>query len=341
MDWDYLSFWTLVTLCLFTPLLHTRWWIDVFLIPAYLYAVIASFYQWYYPYPTAKLMVTTQGHQHFFIALCFLFVLLMKADVPSIKLKKCLGYLGLLNLIMTAILHFTHGTSWGLTSYYMGSPLIPNSAMNAAVNVALLPFMCDLGIQFELPAILAVGFMTSRSSSSTAWLSLFTMGMAFVWRTYIPKSLMFIPAGVVFLVSGKFFIGNFYEDGGRFESYRFFFSDFGVKEWLIGHGPASFMEWSAYLQFTKDFWARHEFSLWMHSDPLQLVWEMGALSAIPVLIMIYGFMKRADDATFLSLSAMLAMSVLYYPFHTPIPLTILFCLAKLVINGKPISERTL
>lgn len=329
---DYIGFWGMVALLLCLPLLKTKWFIDIFLLPAYAYAVIAAFSPVYFKYPTPKLQVVIQGHQHMFIALCFVFALLMKADISTIRIKKWLGWFGVILLCSTLPFLFINAVNIGADKALIGSPFIPNSAMNAGLLVALLPFMFCLGFNFELPCLVGVLLVLFRTESSTAFLGLFALFAAFIWRGYriMRMSLILVPAG--FLVLGHFFIDRFYDDGGRFGAYGFFFQDFAVKDWLIGRGPSSFQEWSALLQYAYDYKLHHGYSLWMHSDPLQLVWEFGLIFLVQVSVTTWNLLQKADDPTFLSLVSMLAMSLLYYPSHTPVPLTILFLLIKIVVN---------
>lgn len=334
MPIDYWSLWILVSLLLLIPLMHTKWWIDIYLIPVYTYAAVAAFSPIYFKYPSKHLLILIQGHQHFFLAMCLGLVLFLKAKVSPIKIKRALGYFGFAAAICTVVFYFVPWVNLGASNAKLGSMFVPNTAMNASMIVCLLPFMFSLGIGYELMAVVLTFVIVYKADSSTGLLTLLALIAACVCRAHIlHRTIVLLCAAILFFLFGRYITAEFYNDGGRFDSYFFFFREFTYGDWLIGRGPGSFQEWSALLQYAYDYEIHNGYSIFMHSDPLQLVWELGLIMIPSAVISGWQLLKRAHDPVFLSLFAFFVSSIFYYPFHNPVLLTIFFCLVKVVIDN--------
>lgn len=309
----------------------------------YSYAVIAAFTPFHVEYPSIKLQVVTQGHQHMLIAMILGFILIMKSKLSSVTIEKFLGWFGVVNVLCTLAFRFVPWTYLSDRGYVdrsmLGSVFVPNTAMNAILNVALIPFMMRLKASTDFWWALIVVVLVLTSGSSVAYLSLFAMlavylGYLFEETGKRAGAIPIVIAGGIFgLVLGAKIDGGFYNDGGRFAGYKMYFQDSNLRDWLLGHGPASFQEWGALIQYAYDSKAsEYGFQLWMHSDPLQFIWEYGALFLPLLFVSVWGVFKKADSSVLLSLVALLAGSLLYYPFHQAPHLITIFLLLKIVMN---------
>lgn len=324
--YDYLSLNFLLGLVLLTPLLRTRWWLDIALIPMWVYAAIASFSPWYFEYPSIKLRVVIEGRQHFFLCLVLALVLIIKSNLRAQSLKKYLGLFAEINLINTIIFKLIPSISYG-------SLLVPNHSMNAALNVILLPFLIRRRPSMWMFLIPLIGVFSLKSS--TAALAFFSMGGACLLISTIRAKYKIAATGffALLILTIAILDNGFLDDGGRFEAYRAFFQDFTLKDWIIGRGPSSFEPWSALIQRAYDLQLQHGFYAFLHSDPLQLIWEFGSVFMILILITIFFLLKNAEPMVFISSISFLSVSIFYYPFHTAPFLAVAFSLIKLATMG--------
>lgn len=321
-----------------TPLLRTKWWIDIFLLPAYAYACIAAFSPFYFEYYTKALTVNIHGDQHLFLALCILFALFSKAKIPTKTLETFLGWFGIINLLGTHFMYalsFTRWapTAWGFPTNRLGSFFVLNTSLNMVLNICLLPYMCELGIWAEVYCVFSIIVLILFAASSSSWLGLVILWMAYLYKQAPPKRAWpLVFAGLALIALGYFFVGSFLNDGGRISGWKFFFDGFSWREYLIGRGPATFQFWGAVLQYANDFNMGIGYFIFLHSDPLQVIWEYGFVGLSLVSVAVYQVLQRAKLNEFLSLSVLLSVSLIYYPFHTPVHLFIIFILLKLVID---------
>lgn len=225
------------------------------------------------------------------------------------------------------------GHPWAINRSEIGSIFIPNTAMNASLNLVLLPFSIWLIPEAWPITLFLVLILTLTAKSSTAFLCMLLMFYAMIHQSEAYKKvkiMIYIISGLVASLLAYRYMPGFLNGGNRFDSYKLFFLDFTFKDWIIGKGPGSFQEWSALIQYAYDFKLGDGFNLFMHSDPLQLIWEMGSIGFILAMVPVYHLLKKAEFPVFLSLVAFFVSSFLYYPFHVSVPLVVFFLLVKLV-----------
>lgn len=323
----------MVCLLLLIPFLRTKTPLDWFIIYAYIYAVISVQAPFNRSYQTMSLLVGTESEQRLFLAILLTFVVLMKSNLSSEKIYSFLGWLGVVSITLSIIaVPFSEFLPNTFTHKAFISGLVPNKAMNGIFNCMLMPFVLNKWPKKKALTIVTVLLLTILSRSSAALLS-FTAAFAV---TVLPQyRLTFIPIlGILFLAVGSIFTKDFLYAGGRFDAYKLFLSSMGWTEYLVGFGPSSFLTRSVYVQGRGTIEAPTQFWLYMHSDPLQFVFEFGALPVITIVAAIYYLYKNSGVYEKMSLTAMVAGSLIYYPFHQAPHLLVFFLTTKLVLNEK-------
>ena len=201
------------------------------------------------------------------------------------------------------------------------SGIIPNKSMNAILTAGILIY-CDSLLFFILGSIVVF-----KSQSSTAFLSYLTMFFGSFLTTNNFKKIFFMSictgALLIALVPDILFSGH------RFESYSFYFLDFSLKDWLLGKGGSSFFAISLYRQKMAGFHLNDGYDLWLHCDPLQFVFEYGLLMLFPLAVIVMHVLQFSNKREIVSLAAISAGSLFYYPFHWPVILLSVFLMLKL------------
>lgn len=353
MEIDYITwFWTIGFL-LATPLLRTKTFLDYWLMFAWIYAVIHPHISHLYPI-SLNMQIMIEKHQWELMLLIALFSLLMKSHLSSVRIKKWLMNLGIFNIALSlmavalvpvceVLLRFKYIETMPILQFVSG--LIPNKSMNAVLLVMLLPYVLmhsDALVRCFLFMITV--FLVIMAKSSCAYLALSTyIFVDLFFFSKIPKKYPVIIL-VVMGVIGVFCLPESMVTGGRFQNYVFFFSDiklnavdkiagFNIVDWLVGRGPASFFTYGAKLQ---NIAARLDngYGIWMHSDPLQYIYDYGVLGVPLLLATIWETFKRGQRTEILALSGLLAGSLFYYPFHFAPHVLVWFLIMKLVVNNK-------
>lgn len=260
------------------------------------------------------IQVTNISRANEVLALIALFVVVLKSKINP---KKILKYFSRV-VIVAAFLSIPFQSRWI-------SGLIPNKSMGGILIASLLfytqnVFIFLMGVIFILLA-----------KSSTAFLALTVVCLgAFINKGNIKK--MFLCATGVGLF-GALAVKDFFDAGSRWRGYQFFFRDFKWSDWLIGKGPGSFFAISIDMQkfyhFDYDYTG---YWLFLHSDPLQFVFEYGIL-AVPFLILtLYWIGKNAQKVELLSLLAIACGGLFYYPLHYPAHLFAVFLVLKVIYD---------
>lgn len=318
LSFDYISFSWMVALLLLTPLLRTKTLADYVIIPSWCYAAYMSCSQWVYNTFPVRVRMTINYEQMFFMALLAGFALLIKQEIPKDKIRKWLGIVGVVNIFLSIVsIAFDHEFVSGL---------VPNKSMNGIFNVMLMPYSCMILGVFGWVVNFVLLF---TYKSSTAFLTFFC-----VWLFTIPWTLFNgVVLSLVGLVSSKF-IPYLTYDGGRFTGYRFYFQRFQFWDWLIGMGPSSFFAIGTYMHHKLGLPGGPWYWVYLHSDPLQVLFEYGTLGFFLVGAMLWMLYKQAEELEKLSLVAIVSGGLFYYPAHFPTHLIVIFLVLKLICGTK-------
>lgn len=326
---DYISMgWGLLFLCI-TPFLISKSPYDVFLVFSWISTLV--FLNLPMHHLTVPLQISCELQQVLFLVTILSFVALLKAKIKNETLYKILGWIGFINLAFTAISWFLPGVDGGRFIY----GLISNKAMNGILNLMLWPYMVRMKDRISAFSLLNLPLLFTYHSSS-AWASFVAIATFCIFNFVLENKIKMSVFGFSILSAVGFFAKeDLFNGTTRWDGYRFFFSQLSKRDWVIGYGPASFFTMSIYFQEHFKFQTPSQmygYYLWLHSDPLQLIWEMGLVSIPFILWTIYKVFRVAGFYEKTALIAILVGSAFYYPFHYPIHLIALFLVLKIVAN---------
>lgn len=334
MEINYLDWMEFAFLLCLTPLLRIKNKLDIWVIYAWVYTTwISSFYLFYSDYKP-KFVVGIWEQQYRFLVLLLLFVLFMKAKINTHKLRNALGYVGIFNYILTIALYFLH-EPW-ITG------LIPNKGLNGILNIMLFPYAISISPfsnpyrpWFLLPVFL-LPICTYFSHSSCAVLAFVTLGIGYLLTSYNPKKWLYASVFCFGVIAAAYFlVPGLLDPGDRFTRYHQFFSGFTPRDWLIGRGTSSFLGFSASLQkATAQLNVEPYYYSYMHSDPLQYIYEFGAIGLVPLLISGIWVFKHAQRREFLVLVSAIAGGLFYYPFRQYPHLLIFLIVLKTIVDNE-------
>lgn len=358
---DYISFYRFLGLILLTPLLRTRKYLDIYILPLYVYAVVSSNFPYHPNKIPIPMLVGMEGQQNLFIAMLLGFVLLIKSNLDSRKIYTWLGIAGIVNVVfyllfypivkphipmmpafLMPVMYAFKGLKLNEASWAIDweiSSLIPNRSMAGVLNLALLPF--SLGVfknnKFALLFILlSLGLIPTYKSTSV----LMAASLMLVCVMYHAKDNLVLSNLILFiaLIAAIPLVPDLFQDGLRFTLYKLFFSGFTWKEWLMGKGPATFMAWGPVIQHKARISIENGYWIYMHSDILQHVFENGL--ALTGLMFVSGInlLMRANVAQRLSLSAIIGASIFYYPFRFGAHLIVMALILKCVIDNSEYKD---
>lgn len=353
MIFDYINGYAWLLLLLATPLLRTQWWLDVFVLPAYIYAITLIHFPFTRTYPTIALQVSAEAGVRLFLAYLLVFVALMRSRLSSQSIDKILGRAGVIAIALS-ILATTFNECMELVKYvattyklqmpdwvwnYSGrfiSGLIPNKAMNAIFCAALFPFMLVVVKKHWQRTLLLISMIivAATCNSSSGMIATVVM-MATIGITVLDKTKEKLLAALVVAAPLLIYAGNsktFWNGTGRFPMYKLFLSIMSRWDYIIGKGPGTFFSYGVYIQGAAKEIA-NGFYLYFHSDPLQLFFEYGAVGCVLLLFVLYYTLKFADALTRPALLALLSGSLFYYPAHFPTHIALYFLLIKLSVNN--------
>lgn len=319
---DYISAFWFVSFFAFFPELKTVPWLNVWVIYAYVYALISAQFPFYLDDITIPLRVTMENWCNNFLAWLLLFVLFMKSNISNRTIKRILEVFGFVALTLSVL-------SVPFNEQFV-SGIVPNKAMNAIMLVTLLPFVANG--KYAKIIICLTGVLVLHSLSSSALLAFLSLSLCYlVLEKKLSLKYLLGILGVV-VVAG--IINRGILDGTtRFTAYRFFFGLMYPTNYLFGVGPSSYLPINTYIQQKTRFHMETGLDLYAHSDPFQYFFEFGALGFLPLLYTMGGVLKYAERRCLLAFCAFCAGSLFYYPFHFPVHLVILFLLIKMSVNN--------
>jgi hypothetical protein len=306
------------------------WWLDVWVLYAWVYAATVVLFPFSRDYATLPLQISMEAECRLFMVYLVVFVLLMKSNLSTEKIRSVLGRLGIVAFLLSLFaLPF---------DVQFISGIVPNKSMNAIFVSALLPFvMLHFSGRLELMLTTMIAFfaITYFSNSSSGILAGFVVVVASLqwsketWKEFISVvAFAAVPAILYLFTSTQAFNGT-----GRMEMYRVLLSNLTPVDYLIGKGPGTFQAWGAYVQAVTRTRLDYGFFLFMHSDPIQYFIEYGVLGLCFIALPVYYLLKSADRLTRASLLALLSGSLFYYPFHFPVHVIVFFLLAKISFNS--------
>lgn len=299
------------------------------------YLLVTSAIAGFIPYlgitPVARMQIARDTCRNEFMVLLLCLIVLIKSKASSELIHKILAWFGVFSLLVAIGSHLFGGEAFnGLTL---------NPRMHGILNVALIPFAQTLSSSWMFLSIIINLLLLYKCESSATYLSFFAIVFVLVVKTEmsLKRKVLFTSLGsIVFLITGELLINRFFDDASRFNTYKFFFSE--SHNWqsiLFGKGPASFfansIEMQRRLKYFSDDSVLHAW-VWMHSDPLQYLYEFGLVGIAFITKILIWVSKRLTVAESCCAASLLAGCLLHYPFHYPPHLFVIFCLLKLATN---------
>lgn len=327
IDFDYIGLSWATALLLFLPFLKTNKWLNGFIFYVWILSVYKtqnSNHRLDFP---IHVLLSQENQNFFFMFLLLFFVILYRASLSNELIFKILSWLGVANLFLTV----------GLTPVNRPfiSGIVFNKSMNSILNLMLVPFVFHAWPK----SVSLFGFFTiatvMSSNSSSALFAMILM-LVFYFRK---KPTILVGSFIVIFIIGCFSIDKLFQYQDRLDGYDFFFKTFTLKDWVIGRGPGAFFPFSTYEQvragfnISRDLLVGNGLFIWLHSDPLQAVYEYGVIGGLLLIpCVIYAFRFIGQPGVY-SLVALLSASFLYYPHHYPIHLVVIFLLLKICANN--------
>jgi hypothetical protein len=193
---------------------------------------------------------------------------------------------------------------------------LPPAARNAAAGVAVAA-LCANAVLDQGSNVVGVGLVVFAtavvlrgSDREDRW-----------WRALFAFIMGAAGLAVFLVLNPNLFAGG----SGRFVMYghamRFLLGQ-GPAHWLFGMGNGSFLLLGPEIQRAAGLGAPGQWFLWLHSDWLQLVFEMGAVGLAVYLWLAWDAVRAARDRGDWPLAAALlgfaASAVFQYPVHLPL-----------------------
>lgn len=304
---DYITgFWLLFLLCLL-PFILTRTPLDYLLSYMWINASLFSKLPFAIGNYPKNVVVANEAKATETLLCIALFSLIYKTKKDYGKMLKSLSAIA----ILTSIVAYPFDIRW-LTG------LVPNSAMNAILIVSLLLYAPG-NILFLLGVFIVV-----MAKSSSAYLALASTVLYLFRAEIVKRWKAFLLLGFI-AIAGLWSIDkDLLNPGIRFSAYQFFFRDFHGLDWFFGKGAGSFWAISTWMQNTYQFDMDNGYLFWMHSDPLQFVFEYGIIGLIPLAFSLTWLLTNLKDRAMIAVLAYLFGGIFYYPLHWPVHLLVLF-----------------
>ena len=323
---DYITTYWFLGFLVFTPVLRTVPWLNVWVFYAYAFSLISAQFPVYLDELTIPLRVSMENFTNNFLVWLLVFVLFMKYEFSNLKVERVLRAIltlllvsGVAAFVFEQFIYDKHRIP-----YFYG--IIPNKGMNAILLVTLLPFFLNRYL-FMLVTLFVID-----SKSSSALLSYLTFcSLYLVMNKKI--NYKYVLGAIGFVVAYALFDDGLFNGTTRFPAYKFFFSFMNPWNYLFGFSSGSFFPMSVFLQDRYRFQLETGLHLWAHSDPFQYFFEFGLIGVPPLLYTMGGVLKYAERRSLLAFGAFLAGSLFYYPFHFPIHLIVLVLLVKMSVNN--------
>lgn len=323
---DYITIYLGLGLLLCTPLLRVNYWLNPFIFFLWTTLVIHTKNPDGYNFLPKNMRVLLDKDQNELMVLVVLFTVLMRVKIKSKSIETVIKKISRFNIYLSLLFLPVNDM------YFSG--IVVNKAMNSILLIMLLPYaLIDASKRYRAFYTAATFLCVLLSKSSSAYL---VACVYVLWHLYFSgiryKNILALILGGGLGVAGIKLVPNALYGGERFLSYWISFKMFTLGDWLLGMGPASFFTFSAKLQqriqvMDNGFW------IYMHSDPLQYLFEYGILGVPFLLFTLYYTLKHAGRREILVLLCMLTGSIFYYPFHFPVHLIFFFLIMKLVVNN--------
>lgn len=318
---------TISLLLLLTPFLKVNRYLNPFIFYSFVLGVFKT-QQWVLrsDFPVAVLL-GAENQALFYMMLLIAFVVVMKSKLPTDWIISFLSFFGVLNTAVTL----------GLLPWRepFVSGLVSNKGLNAILNVALLPFLLTATKSWSFNWLLAVlsTLTIFLSGSRSAYLSL---GTLLFFKIESRMKYLVLPFVVVTCLA---FSPHPFQYKDRLGNYQFFFRSFTTSDVIFGRGPGSFFPFSSYEQIHYGHGIIHGkpmqgdgLAVWMHSDPLQVIYEYGVVGVVLITPAIVWSFLYAGVGT-ASLMALYAGGLFYYPWHQALHLIVIFLLFKIAVNN--------
>lgn len=195
--------------------------------------------------------------------------------------------------------------------------LLGNPSMNSSLMACAMPLLFNLPKQIKWPAI-AITVASIFAAKSSIAMGILALELC-VWAILVrPSLLWFVPLPIVL---GGIYVGpGFFSSTGRAEMWIFFISKWYTNKdhYLYGTGLGTFKVFATNLQ---DYFQLHAHNIWiwMHSDWLQTVFELGILGTVSLAgLYLYTLWVAYKDKLHCELTAMMgfgAFMLLNYPLH--------------------------
>ena len=277
--------------------------------------------------------IAVENNQNELLCLILILVLLLNSKFNPTKFLSVFGYVALILSFLALPFQFEKTTyllakycNFHLPARWI-SGIVINKSMNAILNASLLYFI------YSPVTVVITVIVVMFSKSSCAYLALIgSMMYNHFGLNWMRRGRLLSWGWVVFpLIFGLYLVDkDIFWAGQRWEGYRFFFSDFTLKDWLIGKGPATFWAISTYRQAHESFQLDNGYYFFMHSDILQYLFEYGIFGFI-FLIAAVPFKKlNKPTPSNSSFVALFLGGVFYYPFHFSVHLLVLFMVVSIL-----------
>lgn len=326
--WAFLIGLLALVWALFMSQKTTFWFLPAFAWTAFSGVVIFAwrFSRFYTEAPVKLLIAITESSAYTWAT--FLLLVTLIAVGPKwlrSRIPEALAAFGALSVVKT-ILQFV------LIPYNRGA-YSGNASINGCLIASLFPFCWPYLRSWEaklagVAAMLCAIGMTGRLAP---WLALYGVGFGFIYLK--KKSYALVSLGVVLGTLG--WVGTHSDiDSGRWPTWKLALRD-AVRTHEIwgGAGLGLTVNLVPSIQY-KENPKTTQFFLFMHSEPVQVLFELGIIGLLCWLIAVSWVWRKSQivPMAFPSLCGWLLTSAVNYPLHLPLHALSISCLACLVIQ---------
>lgn len=248
----------------------------------------------FYPVPVNPVFIARAGGETLYsISLLLLFSILLISQSKRF-FSNCLTIMFFLALIdsivlITGLVLFKHGDP-----NFQPHGILFSGTADACFIACMLPMTFER-FMWRLPfaALMFAAILCAHSNTAFAsvgvgliFFSIDTMEL----KKWLPVTILL---AVVFALGGYFVLGShFLENSGRFPVWASMFEMFRhFANPIFGFGTGTFSSWGQVFQMVYGY-GLHTFWLWLHNEPLEILWENGILGLTTVLLVFWFLMKR-------------------------------------------------